>query len=98
MFLSKGEGVSQGVREGTLWIFGRISDRRHSQCKGPVAGVSLRGCSVHEEVRSLGQSEGGWKEVRGERTGSRGQVSQNPQTTAGPLVLTLRLWEPLEVE
>ena len=41
---------------------------------------------------------GGWKEVRGERTGSRGQVSQNPQTTAGPLVLTLRLWEPLEVE
>lgn len=73
MFLSKDEGVSQGVREGTLRIFGRISDRRHSQCKGPVAGVSLMGCSVHEvRVR------GGWKEVRGKRMGSRGHVSTEP--------------------
>ena len=58
MFLSKGGGVSQGVREETLWIFGRISDRRHGQCEGPVAGIHLMGCRVHEEVRSLRQSEG----------------------------------------
>lgn len=69
MFLSKGEGVNQAVRDGTLWIFGRISDRRHSQCKGPVAGVSLRGCSVHEEVRSLGQSEGRMEGSEGRENG-----------------------------
>lgn len=68
MFLSKDEGVSQGVREGTLRIFGRISDRRHSQCKGPVAGVSLMGCSVHE-VRSLGQSEGRMEGSEGKENG-----------------------------
>lgn len=65
--------------------------------QGACGRVHLMGRRVHEEVRSLRQSEGRMEGNEGRGMDTRGQVSQNPQTTVGPLVLTLRVWEPLEV-